>query len=482
MNKTIDINSLVDSVMNLQDEKQKRRIENIQKRYEWLQSYSKEQNVTNVERIEVKPSVVTTTYTTEHKKMWKCGNSRSIECGIETREHEVKERVVTDEDIITTLKAIHPDHVENTLYWFNNGNYLFTTDKDQVYNLRRIPRPLTDEEQQEINDIVKDIEEKKAEIEPILHEANILRAYIIPSEERTKEQNDMANSGECVMLLLGMSKEFEKERRSKRYIHGEEFNRNMYGETVEECIIGRRIREASKAIIEHKKEVEQALTKIDEYTTKCNEEPLYFIHRMKQNNQMKIYIGATMKTKYENLGYTVYSVDREEKNTRMTANNGLIVEEEKEYTKTSHYFQMNLKAFKTSCIHGKVCRKGYYFDCGNEVELKRRPTEAVTITDECGNVRTFSSKAEAAKELKVSQSLISKVSKKGGVINTTNKIHSSKAITLIREDNTVIQCASMAILAKELNTNKMKVSRTLKGKNVGDKVTLNGMTYTIQDN
>ena len=477
----VNIQGLVNSVLNSQDEKQKRRIENIQKRYEWLQSYSKENEVTNVDRIEVKPSVVTTTYTTEHKKMWKCGNSRSIECGTELREHEVKERVVTDEDIITTLKAIHPDHVENTLYWFNNGNYLFTTDKDQVYNLRRIPRPLTDEEQLEINNIVKDIEEKKAEIEPLLHEARLLRAYIIPSEERTKEQNDMANSGECVMLLLGMCSEFEKERRSKRYIHGEDFDRNMYGETVEEAVIRRRLNEASIANKEHKKAAAEALTKIDEYTTKCNEEPLYFIHRMKQNNQMKIYIGSSMKTKYENLGYTVYSVDREEKNKRMTANNGLIVEEEKEYTKTSHYFQMNLKAFKTSCIHGKVCRKGYYFDCGNEVELKRRPTEEVTITDECGNVRTFNSKAEAAKELKVAACSITRCCKNGGNINTTNKKHGSKAITLIREDNTVIKCASMAILAKELNTNKMKVSRTLKGKTVGDKVTLNGVTYTIQD-
>ena len=475
----VNIQGLVNSVLNSQDEKQKRRIENIRKRYEWLQSYSKEHDVTNVERIEVKPSVVTTTYTTEHKKMWKCGNSRSIECGIETREHEVKERVVTDEDIITALKTIHPDHVDNSLYWFNNGNYLFTTDKDQVYNLRRIPRPLTDEEQKEIQDIVKEIEEKKAEIEPILHEANILRAYIIPSEERTTEQHDMANSGECVMLLLGMCSEFEKERRSKCYIHGEDFDRNMYGETVEEAVIRRRLNDASIAIKEHKKAAEEALTKIDEYTTKCNEEPLYFIHRMKQNNQMKIYIGNSMKTKYENLGYTVYSVEREEKNKRMTANNGLLVEEEKEFTKTSHYFQMNLKAFKTSCIHGKVCRKGYYFDCGNEVELKRRPTEQVTITDECGNVRTFSSKSEAAKELKVAACSITRCCKNGGNINTTNKKHGSKPITLLREDNTVIKCASMAILAKELNTNKMKVSRTLKGKTVGDKVTLNGATYTI---
>lgn len=481
MNTKIDINSLVDSVMNQQDEKQKRRIENIRKRYEWLQSYSKENGVTNVERIEVKPSVVTTTFTTEHKKMWKCGNSTTIDCGTELKEHEVKERVVTDEDIITALKAIYPHHVENNIYWFNNGNYLFTTDKDHVYNLRRIPRPLTNEEQLQISNIVKEIEEKKAEIEPLLHDARILQAYIIPSEERTKEQNDMANSAECVLLLLGMSLDFEKERRSKRYIHGEDFDRNIYGETVEEAVIRRRLNEASIANKEHKKAAEEALAKIDEYTTKCNDEPLYFIHRMKQNKQMKIYIGNSMKTKYENLGYTVYSVDREEKNKRITTNNGLLVEEEKEYTKTSHYFQMNLKAFKTSCIHGKVCRKGYYFENGNEVAITRRPTEAVTITDECGNVRTFNSKAEAAKELKVSQSLISKVIKNGGVINTTNKKDNSKPITLIREDNTVIKCASMAILAKELNTNKMKVSRTLKGKTVGDIVTLNGLTYTIQD-
>lgn len=280
MTDKIDINSLVNSVMNSEDEKQKRRIENIQKRYEWLKSYSSENGVTEVERIEVKPSVITTTYITEHKKTWKCGNSSTIDCGTELREHEVKERVVTDEDIITSLKAIHSDHVEKNIYWFNNGNYLFTTDKDQVYNLRRIPRPLTNEEQLDINNIVKEIEEKKTEIEPLLHEARILQAYIIPSEVRSSEQNEMANSGECALLLLNMTSEFEKERRSKCYVYGEDFDRNLYGETVEEAVIRRRLNEARTAIKEHKKAAEEALTKIDEYTTKCADEPLYFIHRM----------------------------------------------------------------------------------------------------------------------------------------------------------------------------------------------------------
>jgi hypothetical protein len=36
----------------------------------------------------------------------------------------------------------------------------------------------------------------------MLRQAKYLQAYITPSEERTEEQQEIANSGECTMYLL----------------------------------------------------------------------------------------------------------------------------------------------------------------------------------------------------------------------------------------------------------------------------------------
>ena len=211
----------------------------------------------------------------------------------------------------------------------------------------------------------------------------------------------------------------------------------------------------------------------------CHEEPLYYLHPLKQNNQIKIYMGERLQNKYKSLGYKVYEAEREYKTKNITSSNGEIVEEEREYSKTSYYVQMSCKAFKSCCYQGKICRKGYYFnDQGNEVELGRRPTEAVTITDQDGNTRTFTSKSEAAKELKVSQSLITKAIKNGGVLNGNNK-NNSKCIQLKKEDNTTIECDTLSDLAKKLNTKPYTITRAMKGKNHGDLVTICGHTYEL---
>ena len=64
-----------------------------------------------------------------------------------------------------------------------------------------------------------------------------------------------------------------------------------------------------------------------------------------------------------------------------------------------------------------------YTPNGDLVKIERRPTEAVTISDAQGNIRTFTSKGEAAKELGVSPSMISKAIKnaKGGVPVINNR-------------------------------------------------------------
>jgi hypothetical protein len=226
--------------------------------------------------------------------------------------------------------------------------------------------------------------------------------------------------------------------------------------------------------------VDEAINKIYDIKMKCNDECEYYIHPMKENKQIKIYFGKGYTRKYERLGYTVYENEKEEKSTRYTSNRGDIITEEVERVRTSFYVQMSLKAFKSCCFQGKICKKGYYFtDDGTEVELTRRPTESVTLTDEKGNVMKFDSKSEAAKQLKVSPCLISKCIKNGGLINLNNSKDNKKTIKLMTTDYTILEYNSFTELSKDFNVNKMAVSRMMKGKSKGDTVTFNGNSYTV---
>lgn len=474
----VNITELLDSVVNSQNQKKKRKIENIRKRYEWLQKYSKDNNLTLVDRIQVIPRTSTVTVESEHRKVWRSG-TKSIDCGKETREHVIKYKEVTDEDIVEAIKAIHPTHVTERLYWFNNTRYLFTTDCGQVYNLQSTPRPLSKEEQQQIDQHIADVLENKERIEPLLERARILVVHNIPQDKRTEEHNKLAEStkGEYMLYMLELEKEFTKERKRSVYCHN---NRNIYGETPEEHVIQGVYNDAKKAKEEHLTLVEDTLTKIDNITRCCTEEPLYYIHPLKENKQIKVYIGKSSQHIYTNKGYTVYEVERERTTTKHNIEKGEIVEQENQFTKTSYYFLMNTKAFRSCCYQGKLCNKGFYYDNnGNEVKFTRRPTEEITLIDQNGITRTFASKSQAAKELDVALCTITKACKKGGVINTSNNANNMKSVKLLTEDFTLIQCSSLTELAKELNTNKMKVSRAIKGKQKGDTVTIDNRNFTI---
>lgn len=480
MNETINLDKLVQAVENSIEDTQKKKLENFKQRVERLQSYSTVHEVFNLGRIPVLPTTVTTTYETEQKKTWKCGKSKTIDCGTEVVQHEVKNVIVTDENIIEAIQAIHPQHVESKLYWFDNGKYLFTTDKGVIYSFRSTPRQLTKEEQEEIANTISDIESSKNSVLPMLRKAQVLQAYITPIEKRTETQLEMANSGECMMYLLELQKEFTRANKSSLFNNGI----NIYGESVEQYVIGGIIRQAIKAKEEHIKSVEAAILQLELLHARCAEEPLYFIRPLKENKQVKIYIGKKYKQRYANLGYKVYEQSKEEVSSRFIEEQGLIKEEERNSERTAYCIQMTKKTFVSSCIHGKVCRMGYYFDeAGNEVPLPKKPTQAVTVKDEKGNVYNFTSKTEAAKHFNLTKQVFSNIlsKTKQGELPTISKKqqYNKKSIKLLNSDNVEMQFSSLTDVAKEFDTNKMYICRKLKNKAVGDVVTINGNMYTI---
>ena len=55
----------------------------------------------------------------------------------------------------------------------------------------------------------------------------------------------------------------------------------------------------------------------------------------------------------------------------------------------------------------------------------------------------------------------------------------SKGVTLITAEGERLEFKSVTDAASEFGYNKMKMSRCLKGKQMGDKITLSGVDYTL---
>jgi hypothetical protein len=250
MKTEINLNELIaaaeESIKSLDDNKK----ESLKRRVDRLQEFAKKNDVTKVVRIPVYPTITTVTIETEKERIDTYG-TKKINCGTELIKTDIQEVTVTDDNIISAIKAIFPQDVDNTLYWYDNGNYLFTTDKGKVFNLRKNPRPLTTSEKEEINTIITDVMDNKERTKPILHEAQMLQAYIMPKEKRTAEQEDMVNSGELILILLSLQKEFDKAKSSNAFCYGENKNLNIYGETIEQNVIYGKIRSAKKLKEEH---------------------------------------------------------------------------------------------------------------------------------------------------------------------------------------------------------------------------------------
>lgn len=431
----------------------------MRKTYEKLKEYSILNGVAQVERIPVKPTTIEQEVIS-HRTFNKWLNKWDEET------ETVKEKEIQVENIIEALKACKPDEVEQTIYWFNNGRFYFTTDKGIPYNLRSFPRPLTSEEEKEIETLIAEIEEDKADSEKVLFSARILIAIDTPDIFRTPEQEKELNSGEGIIEQMELSKIIERQKRLSKYFNYETW-KNCY------------ILSAKKNKEEHLELLNRTLDKIFQIFERCEEEKNFFIHPLKANRQLKIYIARNSQWFFKRLGYTVQEDERKMKSTTYKGSHGSIEKEEVELTRKSYSFQMNLNAFIASCKCGKVARKGFTFDDnGNEVEIKNgRPVEEVTIVDENGNEIKFQSKSDAAKHFNLSNKEVSQIVKNGGKLIDKMKI--KMKIKIKSNDGEILSYKNLSQLAREMNENKMTVSRAFKNKMTGDKVRIGENEFEI---
>lgn len=389
MKNNIDIEILTNQVNHDLTEKENKKLLNLIKRTENLNSYSQKHDKTLVERIPVLPASYKQEVVTASSKCRWTGKITQ-----ETKEITVK--AITDDEIIQSIKTIRPDDISESIFWFDNGGFYFVTDKGKPYNFRKSPRGLNKEETEKVNQIIKDIEESRGLMTESLLNARVLSTMDKPEAIRSKEEKEFLKENEAIMnyLLLEMTLE------ESRGVNYESFKNKVYGDA-----------EIKKR--QHSELLNEGLDEIHDIYSNCEEDIEYFIHPMKENKQVKIYCSKSVKWVYERLGYKVYRQVKEHNSKRYKEDNGSIVLHESSYEKESYYFQMNLKAFISSCKFGKVVRKGFYLDDnGFEVELTAGKTrKGFILLDMAGNELEFKSMADAGKKLDCSKMAISKAMK-----------------------------------------------------------------------
>lgn len=359
-----------------------------------------------------------------------------------------KEPFVEEQDIIKALKAAYPESIENSIYYFPTGTYYFITDKNKAFNLKCKPRPFTSEEQAIIEEYRKEIEETEKEFEDTLRVAKILSAAYKP--DPTEEEIELAKENSLIVAQYD------------------------YEQAKEFCFDFRVDR---KKWEDRKKEITMRLK---DFKKRTEDEPIFTIHPLKLEKQVRIYISSYYTDKVKELGYSVIEQKRTRTVKKFQTDKALFEEEEEE--NTTYSIRMCVKAFIGCCKSGVICQKGYYTnESGERCFIEHTGTrKEVSLTDWNGVTRTFNSLTDAAKFFNLDIAHISRVVKNGGVINKPkNKI---KEFCLLNpQTNQYYKFNSMSDAADILNCNKMVISRALKDKSFEDVVTIKKITYILKE-
>lgn len=415
-------------------------------------------------------------------------------------ETTIKRYLVSDEAIVASIRLNEPQHINESIYWFDGGHYLFTTDKNIIYNLKKKARPLTIDEQNEVNDLKNELEEEEKQLYTDKKNIDILLKGYRDGDETVL--NDAQNTFLFLQYPNGDSfyhdgqkafnelkhilEENDHEELNERMANDEEFNSyitelnkltSYYTDPFNRHNKFKQYYEKVKSMIEDFKQKRTDYTKrIKSIYSKCEEEPIYEIHPMTIKSQVKVYTSELGKEKYESYGYKVYKQTTSFNYNEW--NESELKYEQNEGKKTSYYFIMNKKAFISVCKNGKMIRNGYYYDDNGEVKAIEKGKEvdnSVTVVYN-GVKHQFNSLREASEKLGISRTVLNKAKS-----NDLNEIiiDSKKNIVLINGDGERMIFKNKSEVASKLNISKKRVTVAFNSLTSGDEVTLNGQKYII---
>ena len=416
-------------------------------------------------------------------------------------ETTLKRYLVSDDAIVASIQLNAPQDINEAIYWFDNGHYLFTTDKNIIYNLKKKARPLTIEEQNEVNDLKNELEEEEKQLHIDQKNINILLKGYRDGDETVLNDHQNAflflqypngdslfhDGQKAFNELKKLLEENDHEELSERMNNDEEFNSyitelnkltSYYTDPFNRHNKFKQYYEKVKSMIEDYKQKRTDYTKrIKTIYCKCEEEQIYEIHPMTIKSQVKVYCSELGKEKYESYGYKVYK-----QQTSFNYNEWNETElkyEQNEGQKTSYYFIMNKKAFISVCKNGKMVRNGFYYDNDGQVvaiEKGKEVDNTVTVIYN-GTKYNFNSLREASNELKINYETLRQSDR-----NDKNEIiyNTKKNIVLINGDGERLIFKNKSEIAKKLDISAARITTAFKGLKSSDEVVLNGQKYIIE--
>lgn len=228
-------------------------------------------------------------------------------------EESVVRYVVSDEAIIESLKLNAPNDINEKIYWFDNGHYLFTTDNNVIYNLKKKPRPFTKEEKTKYEELKNELEEEFSELKEDIENVNVLlKGYrdndceILNNPQYTflflqyPNGDVFYNEGkEAFDELKSIMNNNDKSDILERYNNDEDFKKhldilnekaNYYTDPLNRHNKFLQYYEKVKSIVKSYKEKKKELNdNLTELYNKCEEECIYEIHPLAITNQVKVY-------------------------------------------------------------------------------------------------------------------------------------------------------------------------------------------------
>lgn len=234
-------------------------------------------------------------------------------------ETTLKRYLVNDADIVASIVLNAPEDIDKSIFWFDNGHYLFTTDKNIIYNLKKKPRPLTIHEQNEVNDLKNELEEEEKTLHTDQKNIDILlKGYrdgdetVLNNSQNTflflqyPNGDNLYHDGQKAFnQLKELLTKYSHDELTERMNNDEAFNSyitelnekvHYYSDPFNRHNKFIQYYEKVKSSIEACKEKRTDFIKrIKSIYSKCEEENIYEIHPMTIKNQVKVYCSELGK-------------------------------------------------------------------------------------------------------------------------------------------------------------------------------------------
>lgn len=319
-----------------------------------------------------------------------------------------------DEAIVTLIKDIFPDKIDNSIYHFPHQWFYCITDKNYYFTLRKTPRHKTKEE-------VKEIQKLRDEV---ISKSRDKRIQYLIGNGFEKSFSSITDDDEWIKKMNQIQIDFQCKEEAEKYKY-------LYGNDEE------KVKEHLQILVDdYYKSRDELYDYVNAVDDACEKEAVYelFIHSQ-DSKQVSIYLSGDKVSIFRSLGYKIYEYPNQHTN-KVFSLEYLNYQFETIYTK-HECIKIDFRVFVSSCKHRKLFPMGKYLDDdGKQLTIQRGRTKG------CNNK------------------------------------HLAKPFSLKNQENDeVLKFETMQCCASHFQMDKGNLSKKLKGLNDGDTVKLKKVEY-----